>query len=32
MSKGKKFKAIEVDAKNAPTKDLEWEGEEVRHL
>ena len=25
----KKFKVIEKDAKDAPTKDIEWEGEEV---
>ncbi len=25
----KKFKAIEVDAKDAPVKDIEWEGEEL---
>lgn len=25
----KKFKAIEKNAKNAPVKDIEWEGEEV---
>ena len=29
MSKVKQFKAIEKDAKDAPTKDIEWEGEEV---
>ena len=27
--KGRKFKAIEKDAKNAPVKDIKWEGEEV---
>ena len=27
--KEKKFKLTEVEAKNAPTKDIEWEGEEV---
>ena len=31
MSKAnKKFKVTEVDAKDAPTKDIEWEGEEVQ--
>jgi hypothetical protein len=30
MAKEKKFKVIEKDAKDAPTKDIEWEGEEVQ--
>lgn len=30
MKKGKKFKAIEKDAENAPVKDIIWEGEEVQ--
>ncbi len=29
MAKTNKFKAVELDAKDAPTKDIEWEGEEV---
>jgi len=29
-AKEKKFKVIEKDAKDAPTKDIEWEGEEVQ--
>ncbi len=30
MPKNKKFKVIEKDAKNAPTKDIQWEGEELQ--
>ncbi len=30
MKMGKKFKAIEKDAKNAPVKDIQWEGEELQ--
>lgn len=29
MSKGKKFKAIEKNAKDSPVKNIEWEGEEL---
>ena len=29
VKKEKKFKLTEKEAKNAPTKDIEWEGEEV---
>jgi hypothetical protein len=29
MAKSKKFKVLERDAKEAPVKDIEWEGEEV---
>lgn len=30
MAKSKKFKAVEKDAKDAPVKNLEWEGEEIQ--
>jgi len=29
MSKNKKFKVTELDAKDAPVKDIQWEGEEL---
>ena len=29
VSRGKKFKTIEKDAKDAPVKDIPWEGEEL---
>ena len=30
MTRAKKFKALEKNAKNAPVKDIEWEGEDLQ--